>query len=498
MEFEEVLRQFSLLKRIIDPTDTASGFVDLTALENIIFNRIPKALEEKAPENFPQLYFEFTCEYERFREFILYDQLIGKNVVALGGGFSSGKSSFLNSLIGENILPAKINPSTSVPAYLLHGDEASVYGINTFHSRVKMEIDDVKFISHGFGQSENDREAALGHVLDSIFITWPGQPFSHIALLDTPGYSKAESSDYSAKTDEKIARVQLNSSNYILWFVQADAGTITEADLEFLSTLRKDIPKLIVVNKADKVLPKMLETIVAKIRGILDMKGLPYVDVLTYSKKRGFPCDREKIMAQLREWDQQVYESRFAYNFKVLFTRCREYYDTMLDAEGKRLNRLNKAVTLSENDIVSDCLNSLIIEIKRSIGVLKDCKESLKTLQDEFFSAIKYVGDQVNIQLPEPSEIDLLREKAVDPKIILESYLSRKGLRPNPDYSLILTQTLGDVKPMLGRAEGGAQYKETLVEIMEEALPKSSEKIKFTFIDKCQEELISLLSGQLR
>ena len=498
MEFEEVLRQFSLLKSMIEPPDTASECVDLKVLKSIIFDQLPKALEGNAPEYFPKLYFDFKFEYERFRDYIQYDQLIGKNVVALGGGFSTGKSSFLNSLLGDDILPRGINPSTSVPAYLVHGEENSCYGINIFRKRVKMEYEDVKSLSHGFGMlNDEDQEAKIGQVLDSIFISTPYQPFSHIALLDTPGYSNAGTTDYSTKTDEMIARAQLNSSNYILWFVQADAGIISESDIRFLSTLRKDIPKLIIINRVDKLVNRDLETVVAGIRNVLDMKGIPYVDVLTCSRKKGFPCDREKILAQLQEWDQQVYESRFAYNFKVLFTQCREYYDTMLDTEGKWLNRLNKAETLNENEVVSECLNSLISESRRRIASLKDRKEALKNLQDTFFSEIKRIGDQVNIQMPEPSEIDLLRDKTVNPKKILESYLSRNGLRPNPDFSLILMQTLGDVKPVLGRAEGGAQYKETLVDIMEEALPKSSEEIKFTFIDKYQEELIALLSRQL-
>ena len=240
METEELLKNFSLLKRIVSPEDTVSAKVDLSTIDKLITTELPEALEDNAPSNFPQLYFDFRHEFDRFKEFVLFDKLIGKNIVALGGGFSSGKSSFLNSILGEKILPADINPSTSVPAYLVSGNDVSVYGINTFGSRVDMEAEDVKLISHGFGKlDDDDSEATLGHILDSIFISSPLQPFENIALLDTPGYSKAESAEYSAKTDEKIARAQLNSANYILWFVQADSGTITQEDISFLETLNR-------------------------------------------------------------------------------------------------------------------------------------------------------------------------------------------------------------------------------------------------------------------
>lgn len=482
MEFEELRRSFSLLKRIVSPADSVSGKVDISAVEKLISTELPEALADNAPSNFPQLMFDFKYEFERFKEFILYDKLIGKNVVALGGGFSSGKSSFLNSLLGKRILPADINPSTSVPAYLVSDSDVSVYGINTFNSRIELELDDVKAISHGFGKAdEDDTEATLGHILESIFISTPEQTFGNLAMLDTPGYSKAESADYSAKTDEKIARVQLNSSNFILWFVQADAGTITEEDIAFLNTLNKDIPRLIIVNKADKVLEEDLADIVKKIKNVLDIKGVPYVDVLTYSRKKDYPCDKDKIIAQLESWNNAVFENRFAYNFKVLFTKCKEYYDAEIDSESKRLNRLNKAMTLSTDDTVSECPSSLIAEIKRSITNLKEHKETLKKLQNDFFTEIKRIGDAVNIAMPEPSEIDLIRDKTVNPKEVLDSYCEKQGIKHNPDFAVMLEGIFADIKPVIKKTEGNTGYSAELAETIAAALSIDRRKIKFNF-----------------
>lgn len=482
METEELLKNFSLLKRIVSPEDTVSAKVDLSTIDKLITTELPEALEDNAPSNFPQLYFDFRHEFDRFKEFVLFDKLIGKNIVALGGGFSSGKSSFLNSILGEKILPADINPSTSVPAYLVSGNDVSVYGINTFGSRVDMEAEDVKLISHGFGKlDDDDSEATLGHILDSIFISSPLQPFENIALLDTPGYSKAESAEYSAKTDEKIARAQLNSANYILWFVQADSGTITQEDISFLETLNRDIPKLIIVNKADKVTEEDLAVIVRKIKDTLDVKGMQYTDVLTYTRKKGRDCDREGILAQLNEWNKGVYESRFAYNFKVLFTKCKEYYDSQIDEEAKRLNRLNKALTLSENNDITECLTSLLGEIKRSKQRLTDHKDTLKKLQDEFFSEMKRIGDIVNIQMPEPSEINLIRDKITDPKRVLDEYCEKQGIKRSKDFPMIMTEVFADIKPVFNESEGNSGFSKELAAIMAEALAFNHEQIKFSF-----------------
>lgn len=264
--YKKLNKNFELLCSIIQqPSMEKEEEFDLSKIETIIEKKIPVALKENAPEDFYELYTDFRSEYEKFRDFILYDKLIGKNIVALGGGFSSGKSSFLNSLMGKSVLPADIDPSTSVPTYIVKGEKHEVMGINVFDAKIYMQPRDIRKIAHGFGKIGNDDEEeltdeiTLGHVLESIFFATSLHQYDNIAFLDTPGYSKPDSGKYSVKTDEKIARRQLNSSNYILWFIQADAGTITEEDIKFIKTVREDIPKLFVVNKSDKKICRTLK-----------------------------------------------------------------------------------------------------------------------------------------------------------------------------------------------------------------------------------------------
>ena len=93
--YNKILSNYELLCNII--RQSASGpqlKVDLSKIEEIINKKIPDIVKKNAPEDFYELYTNFKSEYEKFRDFILYDKLIGKNIIALGGGFSSGKSSF--------------------------------------------------------------------------------------------------------------------------------------------------------------------------------------------------------------------------------------------------------------------------------------------------------------------------------------------------------------------------------------------------------------------
>ena len=488
--------------------------VDLSKIEKIINKKIPDTLKKNAPEDFYELYTDFKSEYEKFRDFILYDRLIGKNIVALGGGFSSGKSSFLNALMGKRVLPADIDPSTSVPTYIVRGEKHEVSGINVFDAKIRMQPRDIRKIAHGFGAVEDDDDeqvtdaVTLGHVLESIFFSTPLHHYDNIAFLDTPGYSKPDSEEYSAKTDEQIARGQLNSSNYILWFVQADAGTITEEDIKFIKTLRPDIPKLIIVNKADKKNLSDLRTIIEKIKSALDLKGVRYIDVFAFTSRADqvedpelkdyIERDTDKIKRQIGQWNSQVYESNFARNFKIIFVRCKEFYEDEIEEESRQLMRLNTSITkLAAEDIDSEILEPLQAMVKEAqcnVNELKDISRKLKELQDEFFTEIKFIADVVGIAMPEPSEIDLLQDKVQDPLMLIEDYKRENNIRTDPSLQNMLQQIFAGVDPVINRRAGGSEYREELLEVISEVFPVSQDEIHINDVYHSYKKYAELIS----
>lgn len=514
--YEKLVGNFELLCNIIrQNTDTGQLKVDLSKIEEIINKKIPDTLKKNAPEDFYELYTDFKSEYEKFRDFILYDKLIGKNIIALGGGFSSGKSSFLNALMGKRVLPADIDPSTSVPTYIVRGEKHEVLGINVFDTKVQLQPRDIKKIAHGFGELEDDDDekvtdaVTLGHVLENIFFSTPLHKYDNIAFLDTPGYSKPDSEKYSAKTDEQIARGQLNSSNYILWFVQADAGTITEEDIKFIKTLREDIPKLIIVNKADKKNVTDLKDIIAKIRSTLDLKGIRYLDVFAFTSKidqieddellKFIEIGKKKIEKQIDTWNNQVYESNFARNFKILFVRCKAFYEDEIDEESRKLTRLNTSITkLSAEDIDPEILEPLQLLVKdaqKNVNELKDISKKLKELQNEFFTEIKFISDVVGIAMPEPSEIDLLQDKVQNPLELIEEYKKQKGIQTDSTIVDMLQNMFEGIEPVLNKSAGGSEYKNELLDVIMTVCDVKPEDVHINDVYKNTEEYMALISN---
>lgn len=496
---EQLGENFELLCNIIGQNRGESGLkVDLSRLEEIINEKIPDTLKRNAPEDFYELYMDFKAEYEKFRDFILYDKLIGKNIVALGGGFSSGKSSFLNAFMGKNVLPADIDPSTSVPTYIVKGEKHEVTGVNVFDAKVWMKPRDIRKIAHGFGEVENgdgrkvSEEVTLGHILENIFFSTPLHTYDNIAFLDTPGYSKPDSEKYSARTDARIARRQLNGGDYILWFVQADAGTITEEDIKFIKTLREEIPKFIIVSKADKKNPQDLSAIMEKIRYTLHVKGVRFVEVAAFTNRpeqvedpelrRLLEENAERIREQLVRWNGQRTEYDFAINYKRIFARCKEFYEEEIEEESRMLFRLNTSLTgLAAEEIdagLLEPLQQLVKEAKRRVGVLKEMRGKLKELQDAFFTEIKFISDMVGIAMPEPSEIDLLQDRAQNPLQMLKEYKKEAGLSTDGSAAAMLLDIFGDIQPMIQQSAGGSEYRKVLADVIARNLNMPREDIR--------------------
>lgn len=463
--------ELELLKRLVVDTDNIDSLpFDVSRIEKIIKEKIPYTLEKNAPPNFPELYFDFEYIYSKFYDFLLFNQLIVKKIVALGGGFSSGKSTFLNTILGsKKILPTDINPSTSVPTYIINGENEHAGAVNVFAAKIDLQIQDVKTIAHGFGEDENSSgELTLGHLLRSIFVSTPQQTYSDIAFLDTPGYSKPDSENYSAKTDEKIARSQLNAGDYILWFISADAGTISIDDLNFLAGLEKNIPKLIIINKADKVANlEDLKAVVQNVRSALDIKGIAYEGIFTYSRRDKTVCDKEKILAVLSRLNERRFESDFAYSFKKLFIACKNFYDDSLHNAKRQLSRLNHALTFGgDNAEINDCLNDLVTDTKKNIQELEDLKIKLHDIQQEFFTEIKFVADKAGIKMPEPSEIELLEDKISDPTKIVGQMLKQRNISADEEFFHTMQRELQEVNPAMSQSPGGTSYKNVLLDTM--------------------------------
>jgi GTP-binding protein EngB required for normal cell division len=175
---------------------------ELRAREQDLLDRLAKALERFGPDIQPE-------DLKRLRE--AREQLVGLFLLVVAGEFNSGKSSFINALLGEKVLPEGVTPTTDRINILRHGPEAT----------------------------EQSLEAYL------LERTHPAPLLREISIVDTPGTNAI------IRRHEELTRDFVPRSDLILFVTSADRP-FTETERAFLEQIREWGKKvLMVINKVD-------------------------------------------------------------------------------------------------------------------------------------------------------------------------------------------------------------------------------------------------------
>ncbi|HIS62493.1 MAG TPA: dynamin family protein [Candidatus Scybalomonas excrementigallinarum] len=308
-----------------------------------------------------------------------YQVLRDKSVIGIGGKFSAGKSKFINSLLKaeEELLPEDQNPTTSIPTYIVKGEEECIKAYTVDNNEVELDIESMKALTHKFYKKYNMGFSAF---IDSLIITEPDVPYENLVFLDTPGYSKADIySDVKAKkniSDENKAYEQLKSVDYLIWLVDIENGVLSESDIAFINKLDLEHPILVVINKADKKIDAEIEEILEHIKRTIQEAGIKCFAVSAYSSRNGKEWNqtdfiREYLMeAQKRRKSKEDILSQISDIEKKL----EKEIEIGIEERIKERNRLNDVIFRSDDIMEIKTLVDIYGESMESIRNMKQCK----------------------------------------------------------------------------------------------------------------------------
>ncbi|RVZ44558.1 dynamin family protein [Helicobacter pylori] len=209
-----------------------------------------------------------------------YPSLFQKNMVAVGGGFSAGKSTFLNQLLGLKLkLPEHMNPTTAIPTYCLKGKKEVLMGFSQNGGMV--ELPHLAF-DHQF---LNSLGFNLKEIMPLMLLSAPSVPFEFLCFIDTPGFNSANQGYTDG--DEQASKESLKHAQNVLWFISCESGEIHEDDLEYLQELYEEGKQVfIVLSRADRRTKRQLEEIAIKIKETLEDSGIEFLGIGAYSATR--------------------------------------------------------------------------------------------------------------------------------------------------------------------------------------------------------------------
>ncbi|PDW87594.1 dynamin family protein [Helicobacter pylori] len=210
-----------------------------------------------------------------------YPSLFQKTIVAVVGGFSAGKSTFLNNLLGLKLkLPEDIDPTTAIPTYCLKGKKEVLMGFSQNGGMV--ELPNLAF-DHQFLESLGFN---LKEIMPFMLLSAPSVPFEFLCFIDTPGFNPANQG-YTGG-DKEASKESLKHAKHILWLVSCERGGIESDDLEFLQELYEEEGKqvFIVLSRADRRTKSQLEVVAKQIKETLENNGIEFLGIGAYSATR--------------------------------------------------------------------------------------------------------------------------------------------------------------------------------------------------------------------
>jgi len=172
----------------------------------------------------------------------------GRFHLAVLGQFKRGKSTLINALLGDDLLPTDILPVTAIPTFIEAGAEigAEVYFLNrsapeTYTAAADLSLSE--FLSEYVTEAGNPHNKYL---VSRVVISHPAPLLQQgVVLVDTPGVGSTH------KHNTEVAHQILPHCDAALFLVSPDPP-ITEMELDYLQEIKQRLPRTFyLLNKVD-------------------------------------------------------------------------------------------------------------------------------------------------------------------------------------------------------------------------------------------------------
>jgi GTP-binding protein EngB required for normal cell division len=293
--------------------------------------------------------------------------------VALVGGFKAGKSSFINSLIGGNILPVAVLPVTAVITYVRFGsqDQAKIIFINGQTLRISLD----KIFEYITEQSNPENLKNVERVdveLSNL------QAYPNVQFVDTPGLGSV------FKHNTATSRHWLPRIGAALLAISVE-HPLSEEDIELLRELSKYTPEMIILlTKADLVSRNEQDDVVKFIERQVRQQLSMNIRVLPFSIRPEYESLRLKVSEYLQQSIavQSVKKTGkiISHKLHTMIASCREYLLLARSAVNSTRESRQKLLQQLQRE------QRLLSSIQNEIWLLSnDLKSRMQTESSELF-----------------------------------------------------------------------------------------------------------------
>ncbi|MGL2586648.1 acyl carrier protein [Helicobacter pylori] len=321
-----------------------------------------------------------------------YPSLFQKTMVAVGGGFSAGKSTFLNNLLGLKLkLPEDMKPTTAIPTYCLRGKREVLMGFSQNGGMV--ELPNLAF-DHQFLESLGFN---LKEIMPFMLLSAPRVPFEFLCFIDTPGYNPGNQG-YTGG-DKEASKESLQHAKHILWIISCERGGIESDDLEFLQELYEEGKQVfIVLSRADRRTKSQLEEVAIKIRETLKDHGIEFLGICAYSATRYLEIkefsEKSKVFNSLEKFLKKLNRRSEKQNeiLSVLYGVCLAYKKA-IEKDANQFKRYQRELRSVGLDLMQKGFDDFSDKIFRRIEILeKEFAEQERSKEESLARLNEVIG----------------------------------------------------------------------------------------------------------
>jgi len=351
--------------------------------------------------------------------------------IAFLGEFSSGKSSLLNHILEQNILPTGDQPTTKTIVEIMGGgsnDSIKAY------TKDGEEISLLDFV---------DQNTASSH--DKIFLNIPSTDFflKNYTFVDTPGISSLDKSDtditfgylpfldgaiiasdiekgtISTSILEFLAKPELKTmiNNIVFAITKADSKSETDQQKikeQFIQDLQNYVQSngLNIKNIADKVVLVSTNNDLLEFKNVVKKHIFDKKEQLLKEKKEKELC---KISTNLVELLKE-YRDNLEIDFSDIEAKEQTIKDEKQDIENAKrdfANKIETTKTTLENDLKTIISNRLTV--LRTINDTQEAQQHLQSMQEEIQLSVdnnikRFLDTDIALNLPSSMLVSLQTE----------------------------------------------------------------------------------------
>ena len=320
------------------------------------------------------------------------------------GDMKRGKSTFLNALIGENILPSDVNPCTAILTVLRYGAQKKVTVY--FNDDTEPELVDFKTFKHRYTidpaeakRLEQEKKLAFPNVSHAI-VEYPLALLEKgIEIVDSPGLNDTEARN-------ELSLGYINNCHAILFVLRA-TQPCTLGERRYLENYIKDrgLTVFFLVNAWDQIKeslidpddPEELEEAELKLKRVFKANLAEYCqldDRDLYDERVFEICSLMALRKRIKDSNADLSGTgfpEFMGALNIFLTQERAI------AELRQARTLTKQTYTHVKDAVArriPLLESDINELKEKIASVAPEFELLNEICEDFKQEIKRIGDQ--------------------------------------------------------------------------------------------------------